>query len=53
MSCLVVECALVAEFVPSTNTNALQAAVAMFFVFQIFDTVCMNGKPKCFYNLED
>lgn len=44
MSCLVVEAALVAEFVPSTNENALRAAVSMFFVFQIFDTAMLNGK---------
>lgn len=42
-STLVVEAALVAEFVPSDNANALRAAVAMFFVFQIFDTACLNG----------
>ncbi len=44
MACLVVEAALVAEFVPSTNENALRAAVAMFFVFQVFDTGMLNGK---------
>ena len=29
MICLIIECALVAEFVGTTNTAALQAAVAM------------------------
>jgi len=43
MSTLIVEAALVATFVPSTNENALRAAVAMLFVFQIFDTACLNG----------
>jgi len=43
MSCLVVEAALVAEFVPSNNQNALRAAVAMFFVFQIFDAGMLNA----------
>jgi hypothetical protein len=36
MATLIVEAALVAEFVPSNNQDALQAAVAMFFVFQVF-----------------
>jgi hypothetical protein len=44
MSCLIVEAALVANFVPSTNENALRAAVAMLFVFQIGDTIMLNGK---------
>lgn len=44
MSCLIVEAALVANFVPSNNENALRAAVAMFFVFQVFDTGMLNGK---------
>lgn len=43
MCCLIVEAALTAEFVPSHNTAALSAAVAMFFVFQIFDTAMLNG----------
>ncbi|EXJ77502.1 hypothetical protein A1O3_09728 [Capronia epimyces CBS 606.96] len=43
MSCLVVEAALLAEFVPSDNQNALRAAVAMFFVFQVFDTAMLNA----------
>lgn len=44
MACLIAEAALVAEFVPSTNKAALSAAVAMFFVFQIGDTMMLNGK---------
>jgi len=43
MSTLIVEAALVANFVPSDNENALRAAVAMFFVFQIFDTGMLNA----------
>ncbi len=37
MATLIVEAALVANFVPSDNESALQAAVAMFFVFQVGD----------------
>lgn len=36
MLTLIVEAALVANFVPSDNDSALQAAVAMFFIYQIF-----------------
>ncbi|KAK5019479.1 MFS transporter [Cryomyces antarcticus] len=43
MSTLIVEAALVANFVPSDNENALRAAVAMLFVFQVFDTAFLNG----------
>lgn len=43
MSTLVVEAALTAQFVPSNNENALRAAVAMFFVFQVFDTPMLNA----------
>lgn len=43
MASLIVEAALVAEFVPSTNTRALEAAVAMFFVFQVFYGICLDG----------
>jgi hypothetical protein len=35
MASLIVEAALVANFVPSDNTNALNAAVAIFFIFQV------------------
>jgi MFS family permease len=41
--CLVIEAALVANFVPSDNNAALQAAVAMFFVFQLFYGACLDG----------
>ena len=44
MSALIVEAALIANFVPSDNHNALRAAVAMLFVFQIPDTMMLNGK---------
>ena len=43
MSTLIVEAALVANFVPSNNENALRAAVAMLFVFQVGDTIMLNG----------
>lgn len=43
-TCLCIEAALVAEFVPSTNENALRAAVAILFVYQIPDTLMLNGK---------
>lgn len=40
---LIIEAALVANFVPSDNTAALQAAVAMFFVYQIFYGAMLDG----------
>lgn len=43
MATLIVEAALVANFVPSDNHAALQAAVAMFFVFQVFYGLCLDG----------
>ena len=43
MLSLIIEAALVAEFVPSTNYAALQAAVAMFFIFQVFYGMCLDG----------
>ncbi|KAJ9615767.1 hypothetical protein H2200_001844 [Cladophialophora chaetospira] len=43
MATLIVEAALVANFVPSNNTSALSAAVAMFFVFQVFYGLCLDG----------
>lgn len=42
-ACLIVEAALIANFVPSNNGNALRAAVAMLFVFQVGDTIMLNG----------
>jgi hypothetical protein len=44
---LIVEAALVANFVPSTNEAALQAAVAMFFVFQVFYGIMNDGEVFC------
>jgi len=43
MVTLIIEAALVANFVPSTNHAALQAAVAMFFIFQVFYGLCLDG----------
>lgn len=43
MASLIVEAALVANFVPSNNRSALSAAVAMFFVFQVFYGLCLDG----------
>jgi hypothetical protein len=44
MVTLMIEAALVANFVPSNNEAALQAAVAMFYIFQIFYGFCLDGK---------
>ena len=44
MATLIVEAALVANFIPSNNHAALQAAVAMFFIFQIFYGAGCDGK---------
>ncbi|OAL29863.1 hypothetical protein AYO22_01769 [Fonsecaea multimorphosa] len=43
MVSLIVETALIANFVPSTNNAALQAAVAMFFIFTLFFNLCIDG----------
>lgn len=43
MLTLIIEAALVANFVPSTNAAALKAAVAMFFIFQVFYGMCLDG----------
>ena len=40
---LIVEAALVATYVGGTNTSALLACVAMFFVFQVFYALCLDG----------
>jgi hypothetical protein len=45
---LIIEAALVANFVPSTNSAALQAAVAMFFVYQIFYSLGCDGMNSLF-----
>ncbi len=44
MATLIVEAALVANFIPSNNQAALQAAVAMFYIFQIFYGAGCDGK---------
>ncbi len=43
MVCLIVECALVAQFVGGTNKTALSAAVAMFYVYVISYELCLDG----------
>lgn len=43
MATLIVEAALVATYIDGTNTAALQACVAMFFVFQVFYSLCLDG----------
>ena len=43
MVTLIIEAALVANFASSTNHAALSAAVAMFFVFQVFYGMCLDG----------
>ncbi|KAK5051348.1 hypothetical protein LTR84_003000 [Exophiala bonariae] len=50
MATLIIEAALVAEFVPSTNQSALQAAVAMLFIFQIFYGFCLDGTQFSYLN---
>lgn len=43
MASLIIEAALVANFVPSDNKTALQAAVGMLFVFVVFYSVFLDG----------
>jgi MFS family permease len=43
MVCLIIECALVAEFVGTNNKPALSAAVAMFYVYVIAYELCLDG----------
>ncbi|KAH7084273.1 MFS transporter [Paraphoma chrysanthemicola] len=43
MATLIVEAALIAEFVPSNNGAALRAAVAMLYIFQIPYSICLDG----------
>lgn len=43
MVCLIIEAALVAQFVGTKNTTALSAAVAMFYVYVIFYEICLDG----------
>lgn len=43
MATLIIEAALVATYLDSTNNAALQACVAMFFIFQVFYGLCLDG----------
>ncbi|KAK4892734.1 hypothetical protein LTR27_008833 [Elasticomyces elasticus] len=43
MSTLIVEAALVATYLGTDNKSALLACVAMFFVFQVFYALCLDG----------
>ncbi|CAO2648550.1 Nn.00g078170.m01.CDS01 [Neocucurbitaria sp. VM-36] len=43
MVTLILEAALVAEFVPSNNLAALRAAVAMLYIFQVPYSLCLDG----------
>ena len=43
MVCLSVEAALVATYAGSTNSAALKAAVAMFFIYVPFYEICLDG----------
>ncbi|KAK5234293.1 hypothetical protein LTR96_005545 [Exophiala xenobiotica] len=43
MAFLILEAALVANFAGSTNTAALKAAVAMFFLYVVFYEICLDG----------
>lgn len=43
MAALIIEAALVANYAASTNTSALQAAVAMIFVYVVFYEVALDG----------
>lgn len=43
MMCLVVECAVVAEYADTTNSSGLAAGVAMFFIYIFIYQVCLDG----------
>lgn len=43
MATLIVEAALEANFVTSDHSSALLACVAMFFLFQVFYSLCLDG----------
>ncbi|KAK5710892.1 hypothetical protein LTR17_018642 [Elasticomyces elasticus] len=43
MATLIVEAALVATYLGTDNKSALLACVAMFFVFQVFYALCLDG----------
>jgi hypothetical protein len=47
MMTLIIEAALIANFGSSNNQPALLAAVAMFFVFQVFYGFCLDGMLFC------
>jgi hypothetical protein len=47
MMTLIIEAALIANFGSSNNQPALLAAVAMFFIFQVFYGFCLDGMPFC------
>jgi hypothetical protein len=47
MICLACEAAIVAVYVPSANTAALKAGVAMLFVFQVFFSFFLDGEISC------
>jgi ABC-type transport system involved in multi-copper enzyme maturation permease subunit len=44
MMTLIIEAALVANFGSTNNEAALQAAVAMFYIFQLFYGLCLDGR---------
>ena len=46
MITLIIEAALVANFAESDNSAALQAAVAMLFIFEIPYDWCLDGEPS-------
>lgn len=48
MTTLIIEAALIASFVDSTNSAALQAAVAFLFIFEIPYDFCLNGRSLAF-----
>jgi hypothetical protein len=46
MMTLIIEAALVKNFGATNNEAALQAAVAMFYIFQLFYGLCLDGNEK-------
>lgn len=43
MICLIIVAALIANFVPSENSSALQAIIAMFYIYVVFYEVGLDG----------
>lgn len=43
-ACMMVEAAIVKNFIPSTNEAALNAGVALLFIFVIFYSIFVDGK---------